>query len=103
MARFPTNASDIKDFSNPWCVRLFKGRAHTANARARRFNIPGRITFDELVSVYERGGWKCVACGSDNDLHTDHIVPMSVGGTNAPDNLQVLCEQCNCSKRNKTN
>jgi 5-methylcytosine-specific restriction endonuclease McrA len=31
-------------------------------------------------------------------LEIDHIRPVSRGGTNDPDNLQVLCRDCNAGK-----
>ena len=31
----------------------------------------------------------------------DHIVPKSHGGTNASNNLQTMCEECNNNKGNK--
>ena len=30
--------------------------------------------------------------------HIDHIHPIAAGGTNAPDNLQLLCARCNSRK-----
>jgi hypothetical protein len=41
---------------------------------------------------------RCRACGSARDLHIDHVVPLAAGGTDDPDNLQVLCASCNCAK-----
>jgi hypothetical protein len=36
--------------------------------------------------------------GERRYLHLDHVVPLVAGGTDAADNLQVLCEPCNCRK-----
>jgi 5-methylcytosine-specific restriction endonuclease McrA len=44
----------------------------------------------------------CTSCGSPgtavNPLTVDHIVPLSKGGTNARENLMVLCYRCNRTK-----
>ena len=57
-------------------------------------------------AVMYRAGFKCQCCGAkpskSNDvvLHVDHITPFSCGGSNEPDNLQVLCASCNIAKSN---
>ena len=46
----------------------------------------------------------CQLCGagrSDAVLEVDHVVPRSKGGSNEPDNLQVLCRTCNRGKSNR--
>ena len=40
----------------------------------------------------------CRICGSTNNLTIDHITPISQGGGNDMDNLQVLCGSCNSKK-----
>lgn len=58
-------------------------------------------------SILHRSGFKCQACGAkphkDNNvqLNIDHIVPVSWGGSNDSENLQVLCFDCNVSKGNR--
>tara|TARA_X000001036_G_scaffold170698_1_gene161458 strand:- start:143 stop:721 length:579 start_codon:yes stop_codon:yes gene_type:complete len=48
----------------------------------------------------------CQLCGAtkeDGMLEVDHIVPRSKGGSNHPENLQVLCSRCNRAKSNRDN
>ena len=48
--------------------------------------------------IYRRDGYRCLRCGAVHDLTLDHIYPVSLGGTDAEDNLQTLCRSCNSSK-----
>jgi len=52
-------------------------------------------------SILERDGFRCGYCGKKADstnLHIDHIIPKSKGGTNHPDNLRTSCIECNLGK-----
>lgn len=45
--------------------------------------------------VYERDMGRCLACGSDELIQYDHVVPWSMGGGNEPLNIRLLCAECN--------
>jgi hypothetical protein len=50
-------------------------------------------------AVWKRDGGKCVKCGSKENLHFDHIIPFSKGGTSIlPENIQLLCAKHNLEK-----
>lgn len=54
------------------------------------------------LEVWKRDGGKCVECGATDELHFDHIIPFSRGGTSlSADNIQLLCARHNISKGNK--
>lgn len=45
--------------------------------------------------VYERDKGRCLACGSDELIQYNHVVPWSLGGGNKPQNIRLLCARCN--------
>lgn len=52
--------------------------------------------------VWKRDKGKCVLCGSQKNLHFDHELPFSKGGTSlTAKNIRLLCAKCNLSKSNK--
>ena len=54
------------------------------------------------LEVWKRDKGKCVKCGSTNNLHLDHIIPFSKGGSSlVAENIQILCARHNISKRDK--
>lgn len=40
-------------------------------------------------------GWRCLVCGSRENLTVDHVVPQIMGGKDEQYNLQCLCYDCN--------
>jgi 5-methylcytosine-specific restriction endonuclease McrA len=56
------------------------------------------------AKVMKRDNFTCQHCGKTVEdgvkLEIDHIIPVSLGGTNKMDNLQVLCMECNRGKSN---
>jgi len=57
-----------------------------------------RVPLEVRRAVFERDGFKCRVCGSDQRIELDHIVPISKGGPSTLENLQPLCKPCNLAK-----
>jgi hypothetical protein len=60
----------------------------------RRRPINGAVR----IQVFERDAYRCVRCGSWEDLTVDHCVALIAGGADHIDNYQTLCGTCNGSK-----
>ena len=48
--------------------------------------------------ILERDDYRCYECGQDGCTQVDHIVPVSLGGTNDPENLAAICKPCHIDK-----
>lgn len=60
-----------------------------------------RIPLNLRRSVVARDGNHCVYCDEDltsGEIHIDHVIPESKGGTTTYANLQVTCRRCNLAK-----
>ena len=54
------------------------------------------------LEVWKRDKGKCVRCGSQDNLHFDHIIPYSKGGSSlVAENIQILCARHNLGKRDR--
>jgi 5-methylcytosine-specific restriction endonuclease McrA len=56
------------------------------------------IPQDVRIQVAARDKGKCRECGSNEDLHFDHVIPWSKNGANTVNNIQLLCGRCNRRK-----
>jgi len=68
--------------------------------RARKRGAGGVYTSKDVARIFELQRGKCPVCRVtlDSKFHRDHIVPLARGGTNHPDNIQLLCAHCNQTK-----
>lgn len=54
------------------------------------------------LEVWRRDKGRCVKCGNQDNLHFDHIIPYSKGGSSlVAENIQILCARHNIRKRDK--
>ena len=73
------------------------------NSETKEIHEHRRIIPTEIkLEVWKRDEGKCVDCGATDELHFDHILPFSKGGTSVKvENVQLLCARHNLSKSNK--
>jgi hypothetical protein len=65
---------------------------------SRRRIIPTEVK----LAVWKRDGGKCVQCGATDELHFDHDLPWSKGGTSlTEENVQLLCARHNLQKHDR--
>lgn len=70
----------------------------------------GNLTVKTIQEVYEDnikkyGTLTCYLCSKPIQFGKDHLEhknPLSRGGTNKRDNLEIACQKCNSKKHNKT-
>lgn len=80
-----------------------KQRTIVRNRRAK-LKVSGEHTPANVAKLWERQAGVCNGCGCDlnaSGYHVDHVRPIAKGGSNGPENLQLLCPTCNLSKGTK--
>lgn len=75
-------------------------KAQADRRRAAKAKADGSHTAVDIRCQYARQGGRCFYCGArvGDDYHVDHVIPLSRGGSDGPENLVVACPFCNVSK-----
>jgi len=78
-------------------------RANEARRNARKRQANGNHTAADIKRQYDLQKGKCYWCEiSVGDVYeVDHIIPLSRGGSNGPENIAIACPSCNVRKSNK--
>src|SRR3990167_4705977 len=77
-------------------------RVKSARRRARIKGVGGTHTVEDVRLLFKRQRGRCAGCTVRlSEYHIDHVVALVNGGSNGPENLQILCPICNYSKRVK--
>lgn len=77
---------------------------HRNLRRARKRGSGGALSKNIVSALLDRQDGKCIYCAIDLKLgkHLDHKTPLSRGGSNTDDNVQLTCPLCNMRKHAKT-
>ena len=63
--------------------------------------VQGGIRASTRYQILKRDGFRCQYCGAtpaQSKLHLDHIVPLSLGGSDHDWNIITACSKCNLGK-----
>jgi len=70
--------------------------------RARKQNAEGHHSKEDVQKILLSQSNKCANCYSELvNYEIDHIMPLALGGSNWPCNIQILCPSCNKKKSAK--
>lgn len=80
-----------------------KSKAINKINKMRRRAAPGICTQQDIARMRIEQRMQCKYCKAclEPGYHLDHIMPITLGGTNWPENLQLLCPTCNLRKNAK--
>lgn len=87
----------------PWIprpprLRYVPTQARIISIRTQQVVRPS-IPADTRLFVWNRDGGRCVSCLSTKNLQFDHVIPVSLGGANTAENIELLCASCNQRKK----
>jgi len=101
---------DVSKKAAELVVRRIKEDQGLFGSIIHRTDIPQRTDLGRLLQynhpknktkLYGEQGGNCAGCKTHFEkpqLHVDHIIARSNGGTDHPENLQLLCPHCNSVK-----
>lgn len=78
-------------------------RIRLNNRRAKQQANGGELSKGLAVKLFKLQKGKCPCCARPlgRDYHMDHIIPLSKGGANTYENMQLLRKRCNLQKQAK--
>lgn len=94
-------AIEVRQYLNPILQRKKQKKIKSFHVKKRRSEFQN-IRHDLFLLLIDRDGYICKICSRIENIQIDHIVPLSKGGTDDIDNLQLLCASCNVRKSDKT-
>ena len=104
LAYYWTHYDEMREQNRQWIkANPEKCRAKYSKRRALERGNGGGHTGADITAQYERQSGRCFYCGKKvgEMYHVDHVVPLSKGGSNGPENIVIACPPCNLSKHAK--
>lgn len=78
--------------------RLYHRQKSKRRKALMRSSVGIQLSGRQVRARFAEFGHSCAYCGAAGDLHIEHVVPISKGGTHAMGNIVPACRHCNFSK-----
>lgn len=101
---YTLNADKVREYRREYYrTNRIQMRTYRHRRRAQKIQNGGTHTAADIQAQHDSQGGKCWWCGENvgDKYEVDHRIPLSRGGSNAPENLVIACRHCNRSKRDK--
>ena len=89
------------EYATKW-ARSNPDKVREKNLKRRANGIIKKGIISQIINenIFKYGIITCEACKKEceSNYHIDHVLPISKGGNNNYDNLQILCTKCNLQK-----
>lgn len=80
-------------------LRLYTRQKSKRRKAMMRGSVAIQATGKQVRMRFQQFDNRCAYCGVTGDLHIEHVVPISKGGTHAIGNIVPACCDCNYSKK----
>lgn len=98
------NWDDVREKQRAWDkAHPEQRRAYQSKRRSLMLASESSYTGADVRRQYAAQKGACYWCGATvgDKFDVDHVIPLSRGGSNGPDNIVVACPSCNRSRHNK--
>lgn len=95
-----------REYNRLWKrANRLKVREQGLALRHKRASRPGTVGRKQIMQLFAMSDGLCAYCITKHEpgqMHVDHILPLSRGGTNYQDNCVMACAGCNLKKKANT-
>lgn len=99
--RWREKKEELTEKNKKWFEKNKGMRSVYAQNYVNKKRNRGKLSKDIKSMLFKSQKGLCVCCGKalGADYHLDHIFPLSKGGSNTDDNVQLLRKECNMQKK----
>jgi 5-methylcytosine-specific restriction endonuclease McrA len=78
--------------------RIYHREKSKRRKAVQRGSVGVHVTATQIRKRFDQFSNLCAYCGSNGDLHIEHVIPIAKGGNHVLGNIIPACSRCNYSK-----